>query len=120
MGSPLGSIMIPDLPKTVDVEDCLEFYANLAGNLSDQSTVHVNWHTHRQNPSTCWICDMNILITKILYYTKSSLDMETKQSSDTDIESEIENESLNRDEEEPVPEYETLQEDESEQMDDSS
>ncbi len=122
MGSPLGLIMIPELPKSVDVEDCLEFYATLAGNLQDQSSVHVNWHTHRQNPSVCWICDMNTLLSKVLYYTKSSLDIETTSRSENDSDAEIESdssmiESLNY-EEEPVPEYET--EPETEQVGDQS
>ncbi len=111
----MGLIMIPELPKTVDVETCLEFYSTLAGNLSDQSSVHVNWHTHRQNPSTCWICDMNTLLSKVLYYTKSSLDMVTQSSSENELDSEIEDESFNKDEEN-VPEYETLSDEEEEQV----
>jgi len=91
--------MIPTLPSNVSDKDQLEFLSTLAGNLADQSTIHVNWHTHRQNPSVCWICDLNVLVSKILYYTKSSLDMETENSSDKESDSEIETESLNRDEE---------------------
>ncbi len=98
--------MIPSLPKSVTDQERLDFYATLAGNLSDQSSIHVNWHTHRQNPSVCWICDMNILLSKILQInTKSSLDTVTELSSEDDSEPEIEND-LNHDEE-PVPEYET-------------
>ncbi len=100
--------MIPTLPSNVSDKDNLEFLSTIAGNLSDQSSVHVNWHTHRQNPSVCWICDLNILVSKILYYTKSTLDMGTELSSEDDSDSEIEND-LNHDEE-PVPEYETLEE----------
>ncbi len=99
MGSPLGSIMIPDLPISVSDKEQLEFLSTIAGNLADQSSIHVNWHTHRGNPSVCWICDMNILISKILFYTKSSLDMVTESSSEDASDSEIESESLNRDEE---------------------
>ncbi len=109
--------MIPTLPSSVSDKDNLEFLSTIAGNLSDQSSVHVNWHTHRQNPSVCWICDLNILVSKILFYTKSSLDMVTESSSENEYDSEIELESFNKDEEEPVPEYETLPE--SDQMDDS-
>jgi len=94
--------MIPELPPSVSDKDNLDFLSTLAGNLSDQSCVHINWHTHRQNPSVCWICDMNTLITKILFYTKSSLDIQTKYSSEDVSESEIE--SLNTDEE-GTPEY---------------
>ncbi len=104
--------MIPDLPPSVSDFERNEFYATLAGNLSDQSSIHIHWHTHRQNPSVCWICDMNTLLTRAFpsegINTKSSLDMETKHSSDDESDTEIE--SLNSDEEEPVPEYETLPE----------
>ncbi len=91
--------MIPTLPSNVSDKDQLEFLSTLAGNLADQSSIHINWHTHRQNPSVCWICDLNVLVSKILFYTKSSLDMETENSSDKESDSEIETESLNRDEE---------------------
>ncbi len=100
--------MIPDLPSSVSDIERLDFYATLAGNLSDQSSIHVNWHTHRQNPSICWICDLNILISKVLRIqtdnTKSSLDMVTELSSEDDSDAEIEN--YNTDDE-GVPEYET-------------
>ncbi len=99
--------MIPELPPSVSDKENLDFLSTIAGNLSDQSSVHVNWHTHRQNPSVCWICDLNVLVTKILFYTKSSLDMETELSSEDVSDSEIEG--LNLDEE-GVPEYETLEE----------
>ncbi len=109
--------MIPTLPSNVSDKDQLEFLSTLAGNLADQSSIHVNWHTHRQNPAVCWICDLNVLISKVLFYTKSSLDMETELSSEDDSDSEIETESLNRDEE-PIQEDgepDTLQD----EMDDS-
>ena len=108
--------MISTLPSSVSDKEQLEFLSTIAGNLSDQSSVHINWHTHRQNPSVCWICDMNILVSRILIYTKSSLDMVTEFSSEEESDSEIEDESLNRDEE-PQPEYETL--DEQDEVDDS-
>ncbi len=99
--------MIPDLPEGVSDGDTLDFYAKLAGNLSDQSTIHIRWWTHRQNPSVCWICDLHTLNSKILevtdkYKTKSTVDMETSSMSENDSDTEIE--SLNVDEE-PEPEY---------------
>ncbi len=103
--------MIPTLPSSISDKEQIEFYSSIAGNLSDQSSIHVHWHTHRQNPSVCWICDMNILISKVLLLTKSSLDMVTESSSEYDSDSEIEND-LNHNEE-PVPEYETLPEEDS-------
>ncbi len=108
--------MIPDLPHEVTDKSRLDFYSTLAANLSDQSTIHVNWHTHRQNPSICWICDLNILISKVINlqssYTKSSLDMETELSSEDDSDSEIEDESFNKDEE-GTPEYDVVPDTES-------
>ncbi len=102
--------MIPELPKGISDADLLEFYDKLAGNLSDQSTIHVHWWTHRQNPSVCHICDTHLLITKLLglsskYISKSTVDMETYSSSENDSESEIEDLNVN---EEPSsePEYE--------------
>ncbi len=105
-----NTTMIPDLPPSCTDADRLQFYDTLSANLTDQSTIHLNWHTHRQNPSTCWICDMGILMSKVMqlttrYITKSTLDTETEFSQEDDSDSEIENESLNRDEE-PQPEYE--------------
>ncbi len=104
--------MIPDLPEGITDEKLLDFYATLAGNLSDQSTIHIRWWTHRQNPSVCWICDLHTLTSKILevtdrLITKSTVDMETSSMSENDSEPEIEN--LNYDEELPPnePEYET-------------
>ncbi len=97
--------MIPDLPPSVTDGERLHFYSTLWGNLSDQSSIHVNWHTHRQNPSTCWICDMYILTQKVLdisekYITKSPLDKGTRLSSDEESDTEIENDSsLNYNEE---------------------
>jgi len=96
--------MIPELPKSVTQIDALKFYSDLLSNLEDQSTIHVNWHTHKQNPAVCWICDIPICARKIAYIveqyiTKSPLDMETVESSVEDSEPEIDDESLNRDEE---------------------
>ncbi len=100
--------MIPDLPDSVTDKERLDFYSSIAGNLVDQSSIHVHWHTHRQNPAVCWICDTHILISKLLdrpkFNTKSPLDMGTELSSEDDSDAEIEND-LNHDEE-PVPEYE--------------
>ncbi len=113
--------MIPDLPEGMLPQDILDFYDKLSGNLSDQSTIHVHWWTHRQNPSVCWICDVITLISKILDIaqarnTKSTVDIETDESSefssDSDSEPEIEN--LNYDEEpSTVPEYDVEDDDRS-------
>ncbi len=86
--------MIPELPKSVTDIDALAFYSDLLSNLEDQSTIHTNWHTHKQNPAVCWICDIPICARKIAYIvekniTKSPLDMETIESSEYDSDSEI-------------------------------
>ncbi len=108
--------MIPDLPPNVSDEAYLEFYHQLAGNLSDQSTIHMNWHTHRQNPSVCWICDYYNLMIKVLALadrniSKSALDMVTELSSEDDSDSEIEND-LNVNDE---PDSDETQEDSNEE-----
>ncbi len=106
--------MIPTLPEGMSDEDTLAFYDTLSGNLTDQSTIHVHWWTHRQNPSVCWICDMVTLLSKILdlshpINTKSSVDIVTQLSPEEDSDSEIE--SYNHDDEsDRVPEYETEEE----------
>lgn len=105
--------MIPELPKEVSDISRLDFYDKLSGNLSDQSTVHVNWHTHRQNPSVCWICDLVTLTSKILdvaerYMSKSPLDTRTGLESESDSDSEIEKDFVKDDEFYNEPEYDTV------------
>ncbi len=104
--------MIPELPEGITDEKILEFYDTLSGNLSDQSTIHMNWHTHRAQPSICWICDQTTLLSKVLAialgkYTKSTVDSmidenQVEEDSDTEIET------LNYDEER-TPEYDTVE-----------
>ncbi len=113
-----GYSMIPELPSSVTDMDKLKFYSDVLSNLEDQSTIHTNWHTHKQNPSVCWICDIPICARKIAYIvekniTKSPLDSETELSSEYDSDTEIDDESLNRDEENE-PEYDTVDDSERE------
>ena len=114
--------MIPDLPPGMSPLDELKFYETLSGNLSDQSTIHVHWWTHRQNPSVCWICDYPILLSKILDITqqiisKSPVDIRTSKSQEEDSDSEIEslnkNEEIEFDQSDPYnePEYEVVDDD---------
>jgi len=103
------SSMIPELPEGMVEEDVLDFYDKLSGNLTDQSTIHVHWWTHRQNPSVCWICDMVTLLSKILditnkNITKSTVDIETYDRSENNSEPEIETSNYD-DENHGVPEY---------------
>jgi len=107
--------MIPDLPEGIGEREILMFYDTLSGNLSDQSTIHKNWHTHRGNPSICWICDMTSLLSKVLdialsKYTKSTVDIETDEvQCETDSESEIENNLNHNDESSTEPEYDVVE-----------
>ncbi len=110
--------MIPELPKSVTDIDALAFYSDLLSNLEDQSTIHTNWHTHKQNPAVCWICDIPICARKIAYIvekniTKSPLDMETIESSEEESDSEIDIENptdLEIEEGYNEPEYDTSDE----------
>ncbi len=107
--------MIPDLPEGIGLREKLMFYDTLSGNLSDQSTIHKNWHTHRGNPATCWICDLSTIQVKILNIAfdllpKSTVDIETNEvQNDTDSETEIENDNF----ESTEPEYDVDDEAES-------
>ncbi len=105
--------MIPDLPLGITKKNALDFYSKISGNLSDQSTHHINWHTHRKEPSICWICDLNILISRLLelhkFNTKSTVDSKIMLNQETESETESEEEFLNYNEE-PVPEYEVAEE----------
>ncbi len=107
-------VMIPILPEGMDTFQTLKFYDTLSGNLSDQSSIHTNWHTHRGNPSVCWICDMTTLLSRVLElamskYTKSTVDIETdEEQCETDSESEIEFSNVD-DEGDVEPEYDTVE-----------
>ncbi len=109
--------MIPELPSSVSMADKLKFYSDVLSNLEDQSTIHINWHTHKQNPAVCWICDIPICARKIAYIveqfiTKSPLDSETELSSEYDSDTEIEDEFLNKNEElSNQPEYDVVDDD---------
>ncbi len=111
--------MIPTLPNQMKPEDILEFYDKLSGNLTDQSTVHVHWWTHRQNPSVCWICDMVTLLSLILELSaginpKFPVDIRTSKSQEKDSDSEIED-NLNIDEEnQNEPEYDVVSDEQEE------
>ncbi len=108
--------MIPDLPEGISADKVLDFYSKLAGNLQDQSTIHINWFTHRRNPSVCWICDMHIINSKLIalaerFITKSTVDLETELLSENETDTESETEFMNRnDEPSGEPEYDVEEE----------
>jgi len=107
--------MIPELPNSCSDIERLAFYSDILSRLEDQSTIHTNWHTHKQNPAVCWICDIPICARKIAYIvekniTKSPVDMGTVENSEEESDTEIENaSSLNYDEETyNEPEYDVI------------
>ncbi len=109
--------MIPTLPEGMLPSDVMDFYDKLSGNLTDQATIHVHWWTHRQNPSVCWICDLITIVSKILdlaqdKYTKSTVDIETDESSEhsseLDSEPEIEKDIYDEEVTPNEPEYDTV------------
>ncbi len=97
--------MIPDLPQGCNVDQQIDFYEKLLDTNEGQGLVHIHWHTHRNDPSLCWICDRGTLCHKLIaiaqeaLLSKSPPDMETSLVHDSELDSEIESESLNRDEE---------------------
>jgi len=109
--------MIPELPESVTDMERLKFYSDILSNLEDQSTIHVHWHTHKQNPAVCWICDIPIVARKIAYIvekniTKSTDRHDDSSSSENVSDTEIEDESLNKDEEAyNEPEYDVVNDD---------
>ncbi len=113
--------MIPELPSTCTDVERLVFYSDLLSNLEDQSTIHTSWHTHKKNPSVCWICDIPICARKIthivetLINAKSPLDSEIELSSDDESDTESENEFFNKNDE-PEPEYDTIDDSEEEEQ----
>jgi len=106
--------MIPELPESCNDLERLAFYSDILSKLEDQSTIHMNWHTHKQNPAVCWLCDIPICARKIAYIVEKNITKSTDRHSDSyssvnDSELEIDNESLNRDEEAyNEPEYDVV------------
>ncbi len=75
--------MIPYLPTDTSDLDVPKFYKQLVDNLEIRSGHHVGWHSHKRDPSVCWMCDL-VELSKLLisemerYISKSALDIETR------------------------------------------
>ncbi len=87
--------MIPDLPEGLSPEQQLDFYTKLLSQNEGQGLQHIHWHTHKQNPTLCWICDRHTLVLKMLNINeqlimKSSVDSETISVDESELDSEIE------------------------------
>ncbi len=106
--------MIPDLPEGNTVEQQIDFYEKLLSTNEDQGVIHIHWHTHRNDPSLCWICDRATLARKCIAIAEESLlsksapDIETSLVHDSDFDAEIESD-LNHDDENE-PEYDVVSE----------
>ncbi len=94
--------MIPYLPESTKDEDIPKFYEQILDNLSMRCGHHETWHTHKKDPSVCWVCDL-LELTKISVremervISKSALDIMNEDLSSSDLAEE--REMLNYDEE---------------------
>ncbi len=76
------TFMIPYLPLETNPMDIPKFYKQIVDNLSSRGGHHENWHSHKRDPSVCWMCD-EIEVSKLLigelerFISKSALDIET-------------------------------------------
>jgi len=73
--------MIPYLPQDSSEEDMCTFYKSICDNLEIRQGHHEAWHTHKRDPSVCWICDL-VEVNKLLrsemerLISKSALDID--------------------------------------------
>ncbi len=84
--------MIPYLPKEVSDLDIPPFYKQICDNLKMRGGHHEAWHSHKRDPSVCWMCDLIELATICIsemerLISKSALDIED-MCLDQDIDSE--------------------------------
>jgi len=96
--------MIPYLPEGTPDKGVPEFYKQILENLTMRCGHHETWHTHKKDPSVCWVCDL-LELTKIsvremeLLISKSALDIMNEDLSSSNLAEESVQESLNRDDE---------------------
>ncbi len=74
--------MIPSLPLDTNPLDIPKFYRQIIDNLRIRSGHHEAWHSHRRDPSVCWMCDLvevsNVILGEMeRFISKSALDIET-------------------------------------------
>ncbi len=75
--------MIPYLPQDTNPMDIPKFYRQIADNLEMRGGHHEAWHSHKRDPSVCWMCDL-IELSKLVigemerFISKSALDIETE------------------------------------------
>ncbi len=75
--------MIPYLPNDTNPLEIPKFYRQVAENLEMRGGHHEAWHSHKRDPSVCWMCDL-IELSKLViqemerFISKSALDIETE------------------------------------------
>ncbi len=95
--------MIPYLPNDTNPLEIPKFYRQIAENLEIRGGHHEAWHSHKRDPSVCWMCDLVELSKLVIqemerFISKSALDIETELL-DQEINSEGETVNSNIDEE---------------------
>ncbi len=82
--------MIPYLPEGCPDKGVPEFYKQILENLTMRCGHHETWHTHKKDPSVCWVCDL-LELTKIsvremeMYISKSALDIMNEDLSSSNL-----------------------------------
>ncbi len=71
------------LPQETNPLDVPRFYRQIVDNLEMRGGHHEAWHSHKRDPSVCWMCDL-IEVSKLCiqemerFISKSALDIETE------------------------------------------
>ncbi len=98
--------MIPYLPNDTNPLEIPKFYRQVQENLEIRGGHHEAWHSHKRDPSVCWMCDL-IELSKLViqemerFISKSALDIETElldqeiDSEDDTVISNVDEESTN-------------------------
>ncbi len=75
--------MIPMLPQDTSPLEVPRFYQQIVDNLKMRGGHHEAWHSHKRDPSVCWMCDLIEVSTLCIqemerFISKSALDIETE------------------------------------------
>ncbi len=82
--------MIPYLPEGTPDASVPDFYKQILENLEMRCSHHETWHTHKKDPSVCWVCDL-LELTKIsvremeAVISKSALDIMNEDLSSSNL-----------------------------------
>ncbi len=74
--------MIPMIPQDTNPLDVPGFYKQIVDNLEMRAGHHEAWHSHKRDPSVCWMCDL-VEVSRIVigelerFISKSAEDIET-------------------------------------------